>query len=150
MYDSAIYEKLSSFCAYQERCRADVTEKLYKLKVPSADFDIYLQKLKAENFLNEDRFVKAFVSAHTKKKWGKTKIKAALAARKLDSSLVKKYIDLIEDTDYREQVKTLLQKKWNSIKTGTQQEKKTKAIRFLLSKGFEMEKVLTAIKELEL
>jgi regulatory protein len=150
MYDSAIYEKLTRFCAYQERCTADILEKLYKLKVPKDDFDNYLPKLKDENFLNEERYVKAFISAHSKKKWGKTKIKSALSGKRIDGDLIKKYLDQIEQGDYDEQIKTLLQKKWKSIRTGSPKEKKNKLIRFLLSKGFEMGKVMAAIKEIEL
>lgn len=149
MYDSAIYEKLTRFCAYQERCKADVLEKLYKLKTSKDDFDTYTDKLKAENFLNEERFVKAFISAHSKKKWGKTKIKSALSGKRIDGDLIKKYLDLIEEGNYDEQIKVLLQKKWNSLKTGAPKEKKTKLIRFLLSKGFEMGKVLAVMKEME-
>jgi len=150
MYDSAIYEKLTNFCAYQERCKADVIEKLYKLKIAKDDFDVYTAKLIDENFLNEERYVKAFISAHSKKKWGKTKIKSALAGKKLSGDLVKKYLDLIEEEGYDEQIKLLLQKKWNSIRTGTPKEKKNKLVRFLLSKGFEMGKVMKAMKEMEL
>jgi len=149
MYDSAIYEKLTNFCAYQERCTADVLEKLYKLKVPKDDFDNYIPKLKDENFLNEERYVKAFISAHSKKKWGKTKIRSALSGKRIDSGLIKKYLDLIEQDDYDAQIKELLQKKWNSIRTGSPKEKKNKLIRFLLSKGFEMGKVMAAVKEME-
>ena len=150
MYDSAIYEKLNRFCAYQERCTADVLEKLYKLKIPKDDFDGYLEKLRTENFLNEERYVKAFISAHSKKKWGKTKIRSALSGKRIGGDLIKKYLDQIEEGDYDEQIKVLLQKKWNSIRTGSPKEKKNKLIRFLLSKGFEMGKVMTALKEMEL
>ena len=149
MYDSSIYEKLTRFCAYQERCTADILEKLYKLKIPKDDFDNYLPKLRDENFLNEERFVKAFISAHSKKKWGKTKIKSALSGKRIDGDLIKKYLDQIEQGDYDEQIKTLLQKKWKSIRTGAPKEKKNKLIRFLLSKGFEMGKVMAAVKEME-
>ena len=149
MYDSAIYEKLTRFCAYQERCTADVLEKLYKLKVPKDDFDNYLPKLRNENFLNEERYVKAFISAHSKKRWGKTKIKSALSGKRIAGDLIKKYLDLIEEGDYDEQIKVLLQKKWKTIKTGTPKDKKNKLIRFLLSKGFEMGKVMGAVKEME-
>jgi regulatory protein len=149
MYDSAIYEKLTNFCAYQERCKADVVEKLYKLKIAKEDFDVYTDKLRDENFLNEERYVKAFISAHSKKKWGKTKIKSALSGKRLDSGLIKKYLDLIEEGDYDEQIKALIQKKWMSIRTGSPKEKKNKLIRFLLSKGFEMGKVMAAVREME-
>jgi regulatory protein len=150
MYDSAIYDKLTNFCAYQERCKADVIEKMYKLKLPKDEFDIYLSKLSDNNFLNEERYVKAFISAHSKKKWGKTKIKSALSGKRINGDLIKKYLDDIEDGDYDEQIKELLQKKWKSIRTGTPRDKKTKLIRFMLSKGFEMGKVLAMMKEMEI
>ena len=150
MYDSAIYEKLTNFCAYQERCKADVLEKLYKLKVPKEDFEAYTSKLSNENFLNEERFVKAFISAHSKKKWGKTKIRSALSGKRIESGLIKKYLEQIEEEDYGEQIKELLQKKWTSIRTGSPKEKKNKLIRFMLSKGFEMGKVIAAMKEMEI
>ena len=150
MYDSAIYEKLSRFCAYQERCNADILEKLYKLKVPREEFDAYIPKLREENFLNEERYVKAFISAHSKRKWGKTKIRSALSGKRIDGELIKKYLDEIEEGDYDDQIKVLLQKKWKSMRTGSPKEKKTRLIRFLLSKGFEMGKVMTVLKELEL
>ena len=150
MYDSSIYEKLTRFCAYQERCTADILEKLYKLKVPKDEFDNYIPKLREENFLNEERYVKAFISAHSKKKWGKTKIRSALSGKRIDGELIKKYLDEIEEGDYDDQIKVLLQKKWKSMRTGSPKEKKNKLIRFLLSKGFEMGKVMTVLKELEL
>jgi regulatory protein len=124
-------------------------EKLYKLKVPKDDFDEYIAKLNDQNFLNEERFVKAFISAHSKKKWGKTKIRSALSGKRIDGGLIKKYLDLIEEGDYDEQIKELMQKKWKSIRTGTTKDKKNKLIRFLLSKGFEMGKVMAAVKEME-
>jgi len=150
MYDPTIYEKLTRYCAYQERCSADILDKLYSLKVPKEDFDNYLPKLKDENFLNEERFVKAFISAHSKKKWGKTKIKSSLSGKKIDNDLIKKYLEQIEQSDYDEQIKVLLQKKWKSLRAGSPKENKNKLIRFMLSKGFEMGKVINAMKELEL
>lgn len=145
--DKIIYDKLSNYCAYQERCVSDVKEKLRKLKIEKDEYDGYIEKLKDDNFLNEDRFVKYFVSAHAKKKWGKTKIKSALGGKRIDSSLIKKYLDDMDEEDYDEQIKTIAEKKWNTIKAKTPRDKKNKMLRFLLSKGYEMGKALNAIKD---
>ena len=145
--DKIIYDKLSNFCAYQERCASDVKEKLRKLKVEKEDFGIYLEKLKEDDFLNEDRYAKYFVSGHVKKKWGKTKIKSALSGKRIDSSLIKKYLDDMDEENYDEQIKIVAEKKWNTIKAKTPRDKKTKMLRFLLSKGYEMGKALVAIKD---
>jgi len=61
---------------------------------------------------------------------GKTKIRSALSGKRIDGGLIKKYLDLIEEGDYDEQIKELLQKKWKSIRTGTTKDKKNKLIRF--------------------
>src|SRR5437773_2347659 len=95
--DAAIYDKLSNYCAYSERCASDVKQKLQKLKVDKEEYNSYISRLKEDNFLNEERFVKYFVSAHTKKKWGKNKMKAALSGKRIDSSLIKKYLDDMDE-----------------------------------------------------
>lgn len=147
--DTGIYEKLSNYCAYQERCVSDVKQKLYKLKVPKEDYEAYIEKLQQHNFLNEDRFVKYFVSSHQKKKWGKTKMKAALSGKRINSDLIKKYLDDMDTEDYDAQIKEMTQKKWKTIKGATLRDRKTKLLRFLLGKGYEMSKAIAAMKELE-
>ena len=147
MIDKELYDKLCNYCAYQERCASDVKQKMHKLKMEKEEYAAYIEKLKDENFLNEDRYVKYFVSGHAKKKWGKTKMKAALGAKRIDSSLIKKYLDDMDEENYDEQIKAAAEKKWNSIKGNTLRDRKTKLLRFLLSKGYEMGKAVTAIKE---
>lgn len=150
MFDREIYDKLTSYCAYQERCATDVRQKLFKLKVNKEDFDAYLERLSDENFLNEERYVKYFIAAHSKKKWGKNKMKSALMQKRMDASLIKKYLDDIEEEDYTAQIKMLAEKKLRSIKSSTRNELKTKLMRFLLGKGFEMQKISAVMKELKL
>ena len=147
--DASIYEQLSSYCAYQERCVNDVRQKLYKLKVLKEDYGDYIDKLQQQNFLNEDRFVKYFVSSHQKKKWGKSKMKAALAGKRIHEAIIKKYLDNIDTEDYDAQIKEIAAKKWKSVKGATLRDRKTKLLRFLLGKGYEMSKAIAAIKELE-
>ena len=145
--DKTTYDKLSNFCAYQERCASDVKEKMRKLKMEKDEYDDYIERLKDDNFLNEERFVKYYVNAHVKKEWGKTKMKAALGAKRIDSSLIKQYLDDMDEGDYDDQIKTIAEKKWNTIKAKTPRDKKTKMLRFLLSKGYEMGKAINAIKD---
>ena len=145
--DKEIYDKLSNYCAYSERCASDVKEKLRKLKIEKEEYEGYIEKLKEDNFLNEDRYVKYYVSAHVKKKWGKTKMKSDLSGKRIDPAVIKKYLDDMDEGDYDEQIKVIAEKKWNTIKAKTPRDKKTKMLRFLLSKGYEMGKALNAIKD---
>ncbi|MES2621675.1 MAG: RecX family transcriptional regulator [Bacteroidota bacterium] len=149
MIDKTLYDKLSNFCAYQERCEADVKQKLQKLKVEKEDYGEYIERLKEDNYLNNERYVKYFVAGHEKKKWGKTKIKMALLGKRIDSSLIKQYLDDMDEENYEEQIKTIAEKKWSTIKAKSPRDKKTKLLRFLLSKGYEMNKAMAAMKQLE-
>lgn len=145
--DKELYDKLCNFCAYQERCVSDVKQKMLKLKIEKDEFDLYIEKLKQGNFINEDRYVKYFVNAHAKKKWGKTKMKSALSGKRIEQGLIKKYLDDMDEENYEEQIRTIAEKKWETIKAKTPRDKKTKMLRFLLAKGYEMGKALNAIKD---
>ena len=147
--DILVYDKLTTFCAYQERCVIDVRKKLQRLKIDSSEYAVYIDKLVSENFINEDRYTKYFVSSHQKKKWGKTKIKAALTAKKIDPTIIKAYLDDMNDDDYESQLAEVATKKWTTIKGETTRERKTKLLRFLLGRGYEMNRALTAIKFLK-
>ena len=150
MIDKTIYDKLTNYCAYQERCAEDVKQKLNKLKEDRVNYAEYISRLKEDNYLNEERYVKYFVAGHEKKKWGKTKIKMALSRKRIDASLIKQYLDDMDEENYDEQIKTIAEKKWNTIKAKSPRDKKTKLLRFLLSKGYEMGKALNAMKQLDL
>lgn len=146
MLDKAIYNKITDYCASRERCGSDVKRKLRMLGVSSADMDIYIQQMKENGFLNEERYVKIFVEWGLRKKWGKQKIKAALAVKGLPVIFVKKYLDRVEEKDYTEILEQLIKKKRAAIRNVSPKEANVKLIRFLLSRGFEIGIIHEAIK----
>jgi SOS response regulatory protein OraA/RecX len=73
----------------------------------------------------------------------------ALLGKRIDGELIKQYLDDMDQEDYDEQIKTIAEKKWETIKAKTPHDKRTKLLRFLLSKGYEMNKALQAMKQLE-
>ncbi len=147
MFNKDTYNKLTDYCAYQERCAADVKDKLHKLKADKNDYSEYISRLKQEKYLDEERYTLFFVNGHIRKKWGRNKIKSALLQKGIDLPLIKKCLDAMNDETYSEQLKIIAAKKWNTIKAATPRERKNKLLRFLLSKGFEMNKVLKVMKD---
>ncbi|MCW5906490.1 MAG: regulatory protein RecX [Chitinophagales bacterium] len=148
MIDPLVYEKLTAYCAYRERCISEVKQKLKRLTQAETDAITYINKLQQENYLNEERYVKAFVSGHIRKKWGKTKITAALRQKGINAALIQIHLTPIDETDYREQLLKAAAQKLKSLKTGTGYEKKIKLVRFLLGKGYESSMVDSVAKEL--
>ena len=91
-----IIQKLESFCAYRERCESEVRQKLYQLAVEDSDTDFYLNYLKENNFLNEERFVSAFARGKFNiKSWGKRKIMQELQSKRIDSKKIQQSINAI-------------------------------------------------------
>jgi regulatory protein len=148
MTEPDIYDKLSRFCGYQERTIADVKKKLYALKVEKDNYAEYIEKLQADNFLSEDRFVKSFVNGHLRKKWGTVKIKSALFKKQVPETLIKKYLQGVEDDDYREKLEKLATDKIKRIKADTPQAAKVKLQRFLMSKGYTLTEINVALAKM--
>jgi regulatory protein len=151
MIDSTLYEKLLRFCEYSERCKSDVVKKFVRLKQPKTEALPYLEKLEQIGVLNEKRYVKSFIHSHvTYKKWGTTKIKHALGAKGIKQEFYQEFLAAIDGEDYKETIKTLVERKLKSIKGETALERKTKLIRFLAGRGFEMGVIQKVLKEIKL
>lgn len=129
---------LEHFCAYQERCHKEVEKKLYDLHmIPEAKEKIIIHLLQ-HNFLNEERFSKAFARGKfSVKKWGKIKITTELKFRNISSYNIKSALKEIDENDYLNTLHSIAEKKLPSIKETNSYKKKNKLSSFLLSKGFE-------------
>ncbi len=148
--DKDLYEKLGRYCAYQERCESDVRTKLYALKVPKEEYAPYIKLLKEDKYLDEKRFVKAFVAGHVRKKWGKVKIKSALLQKGIKAEVILPHLQAIEEDNYEEKLTELAFKKARTIKAATPSLARTKLMQFLMGKGYEMDKIKMVLKKLKL
>lgn len=130
--------KMESFCAYQERAQQEVRDKLYTWGLHSEDVENIIAELITENFLNEERFAKAFVRGKFHiKKWGKVKIIQHLKAKRISSPLIKIALREIDLDEYEENLDTLIQKKIGSQADSLSLSEKAKLMRYLQSKGYE-------------
>jgi regulatory protein len=146
--DSALLNKLARYCAYQERCISEIKQKIHELD-PSAEQEIYIQWLQENNYLNETRFIGLYIrSKFNQKKWGRGKIQFELRKKGISDSQIQVHWNEIAEEDYSEALKTLLEKKAASLKSGTSNEKYQKCYRTGLSKGFEPGLVSQVLKGL--
>ena len=71
--------EMERFCAYQERSPNEIRLKLGRKGLHEGQIEAVIEHLTSHNFLNEQRFVEAYVQGKFKiKGWGKQKIKAGL------------------------------------------------------------------------
>jgi|SRR5699024_9569728 len=142
--------KLMRFCVYRERCHKEVREKLWKLHIDPQEQDYIIARLIAENYLNEERFAKTFVrDKFHLKKWGRFRLKSELQRREISAYLIKKAIDQIDEADYKNTFRQVLEKRLRSISATHPLKIKKKVTDHLLRKGYEADMIYKALDELE-
>ncbi|RXP44494.1 RecX family transcriptional regulator [Lutibacter sp. HS1-25] len=138
---------LENYCVYRERCHKEIEQKLYDLKmIPEAKEKILLH-LMQHNFLNEERFAKAFVRGKFNiKKWGKIKITNELKFRNISAYNIKSALKEIDQNDYLTSLQQLADKKLPLIKESNSYKKSQKLSTYLISKGYENNLVYEIVK----
>lgn len=138
-----IKQKLVNYCVYQDRCHAEVEQKMREfLLIDEAKEEIILFLLK-ENFLNEERFTRSYIRGKFYiKHWGKTKIKINLKQKQISERLISSCFDEIDDSDYEKTIRKIFDDYYTKQTGLKEYQKKTKTIKYLMSKGFEYEKII--------
>lgn len=146
-----ILHKIESYCAYQERCKKEVEEKLKNLGATSIQKLGIIIKLELDGFLDEQRYADSYVRGKFNlKKWGISKIKFNLKAKGIDDRKIKIAIQQIENERYTQNIEHLIHKKWKILKDDNIAKKKDKVFRFLLTKGYESSIVFETMKKIHL
>ncbi len=132
--------KMMNYCAYQDRCHQEVERKMRDfVLIPEAKDEILLYLMR-ENFLNEERFVRSYIRGKFNiKKWGRNKIKLHLKQKGITEKLILRCFDEIEEDDYQKVMMEIYQKYYDKQKGLQEYQKKSKSIRYLISRGFEYE-----------
>lgn len=144
------FKKIKYYCAYQERCHAEVKTKLYSYGLYKNEVEQIISNLIEENYLNEERFAIAFAGGKFRaKQWGKTKIKYELKQKQISDYCIKKALNEITEEDYVKTIQKLATEKLAILKIEKNIFiKKNKLQNYLVGKGYEFDAVGKIIKEL--
>jgi len=146
-----IFDRISRYCAYQERCTRDVEQKLTDWKVPRGKISQIMKKLKEESFIDDERFARLFVRGKFRvNKWGRLKMQYELKVRSIPEKLIGEAMQEISEDDYIKIIRELILKKKSEIKPGKNLNIREKIITFVTGKGFEFDLTLELIKELKI
>lgn len=141
--------KIQKYCAYQERSHQEVKYKLHTYGLTVDEADEIISRLIIDNFLNEERFAKAFAGGKFRiKKWGRNKIEHELESFGLTKTCIKRGLKEIDPSDYTKTLRTLLLKKTEEVSEENPFAKRSKVARFAISKGYEPELVWEMVKEI--
>lgn len=140
--------KAEAYCAMAERCLSEVKGKLLQWGVPTEKVDLILLRLVEDNYINEERYAKAFAKEkHRFHHWGRMKIKQALRIKQLPPNLIDEAVDELDKEIYKVALATMLQKKAKEVKGKNDYDRKGKLIRFAVGRGYEMDDILACLND---
>jgi regulatory protein len=144
-----VRRQLRRYCAYQERNKAEVASRLAQhSSLTAAEKSQLMEELCQEDFLQEDRYITAFIRGKFYiKKWGKMKISRALASKKIAPEIIHQALATIPDTDYKATLQALIHLKSTYWATKDALQRKQKIVAYLLQKGYEYESIVANIEQ---
>lgn len=142
--------RAAAYCSQAERSVRDVADKLRDWEVSDEDAERIVEHLHEENFLNEERYVHAFVNDKFRyERWGRIKIAYALRQKGIQGALVSNTIDdVIDDDEYLETLTDLLRPKLRGMQQPLQPKDRAKIYRFGMQRGFESATISAALRAL--
>ncbi|WP_299520757.1 regulatory protein RecX [Winogradskyella sp.] len=129
---------LKNYCAYQERCHKEVKAKLKDMKMIPEAIDKIIVALIEHNYLNEERFAKAFVNGKFRiKKWGRNRLIRELKYREVSKYAINIALKEIDEEEYYLVLDELIKKRIHQVKENNSFKKKKKVADYLSYRGWE-------------
>lgn len=142
-------QKIRHYCAYQERCHAEVKEKLYGFGLYKNEVEELISSLIEDNYLNEERFAIHYAGGKFRMKvWGRKKIEYELKQKQVSPYCIKKALKEIDEDEYYAALKKLAEKTREKTEGANEFIEKQKLKNYLFSRGFEMNLIESALKEI--
>ena len=142
------YAKMAQLCSRSEQCSTDIRKKMVAYEIMDELVEEIISKLKSEKFIDDERYVKAYISDKFKlNKWGKIKIRHYLKNKGLSDNLIETGLNEIDDEQYKKVLIATMKGKAKKVKSDNQFEKSGQIIRFAQSRGFEPELIHRYLNE---
>lgn len=133
--------KAEAYCTTAEHCSSEVSNKLLQWGATPDQIEPILTTLQSSRYIDEARYCSAFVHDKVRYQgWGRMKIRAALFAKHLPTSLISKTLESIDETEYFDTLKHVMDTKKRTIKSKDPMARE-KLIRFLLQRGFTYDEI---------
>jgi len=146
-----ILVKIYKYCAYQDRCKSEILQKLEEIGVEEPAWaDEIMEHLRRERFWDEERYARSFARGKFRiKSWGRIKIRQELRQKGIPASMIDLALkEEIDEEDYLSTLQRLVQKKKKERKDDNSWETRAKIYRFLSQKGYESDLINEEMQEL--
>ena len=145
------YNKALRFLSYRPRSEKEIRDKLLGKKASEEIINKIILRLKKNNFLNDEEFVKWWIEQRTTFKPRSVRlIKIELKQKGIGQELIEETIDHLSSAiDDLESAKKLIEKRLPRYKDLSRDKKFQKISRFLSSKGFSYDIIKEIFQSLE-
>jgi len=142
--------RAASLCSQGEKAPQDIYRKAITWGLDEQDAARLVARLIEENFLNEERYARAFVNdkfrfAH----WGRVKVSAALRAKGIsDDVIAAAFEEKIEQEDYESACCELLRNRMRGMEIPLSQADRARLYRFAAQRGFELSVISRSLSKI--
>ncbi|HCO67008.1 MAG TPA: RecX family transcriptional regulator [Dysgonomonas sp.] len=143
--------KLAAYCSQAERSEYDVRRKTEKWELSPSVINNIIDKLKKENFLNEERYCSSFINDKTKfNRWGETKIRFELKKKRISDAVINSCFADFENEQFEIPLYELLSSKVKSVKADSSYERRAKLIRFAMGRGYRYDQINKVLQKMNI
>ena len=108
--------KIERYCAYQDRCVFEVTQKLHEFGLTPESIESIVAQLNLDWFLDDKRFAISYASGKMRiKHWGRIKIKQGLKLKRISSEYIQEALSQLDEHEYLSIIQKLIAKKQQEL-----------------------------------
>lgn len=135
-------QSLMRFCAYRERAEYEVHQKAVQLGMLPAQIKSAMATLKEEGFLNQERFLRAYVhDKRTFQGWGPYKIQAHLRHYQIPNADIQQALDEVSPEFWMTSLQKLVHQKTSLPPEDWDVVQRQKMFRWLYGRGFSSDQI---------
>ena len=156
--EEQLFNRLSALCARAEHCSQEMAAKMRLWQVPddvqqrvierlTKERYRVIERLTKERYIDDGRYARAYVHDKVRyAKWGRRKIEQALYMKRIPDDAIAAALGEVDQSEYIEILRPMLQAKAKSIKADSQYELEMKLMRFAAGRGFSVEEAKAAMR----
>lgn len=140
--------KAEELCSRAERCTGEIYQKLQQWGIAYDDAAKIISALTDRRFIDDARFARIYAREKVEfNRWGKLKIRAALAAKCISQDIIAEALDDIDNDEYVAALQTIIAAKRRSTPDADTYDGRMRIFRHAASRGFETELIVRLMRE---
>jgi regulatory protein len=140
--ETEIRHRMAAYCSAAERCKQDVEKKLSVTGLPREACDRILQMLIEEQFIDDARFARCFVSDKLRLNgWGRIRIVCELKRKNISQDIIFEVMSGVDKAAYRDILMQLLLSRKKSLRGKDDRDVYGKLQSYAFGRGFESEEI---------